>query len=42
MLKKVRELGDRQVAPVGRENCKDCGRMGEVGMCILTDHRNKT
>ncbi|MFC1782755.1 PD-(D/E)XK nuclease family protein [Planctomycetota bacterium] len=30
LLKVVRELGDRPVAPMGRENCKDCGRMGEI------------
>jgi hypothetical protein len=30
LLRRVRELGDRQVVPEGREGCGECGRVREV------------
>ena len=30
LLRQVRELGDRQVVPTGRDGCAECGRVREV------------
>jgi len=30
LLKKVRELGDREDVPEGRRGCEDCGKLGEI------------
>ena len=32
LLRQVRELGDRQVVPTGRDGCEECGRVEEVIM----------
>ena len=30
LLRQVREIGDRQVVPEGRDRCEECGRVREV------------
>ena len=34
LLRQVRELGEREVVPVGRSGCEDCGKLGEIGKCV--------
>ena len=34
LLKEVRRIGNSEVVPEGRKECRDCERMGEVMKCL--------